>query len=280
MTTLFHVRLHLPWTWRLGARDESERGQFLDMLPELPADCLIAGDAGFVGYELAAGVIGSGRELLVRVGSNIRLLKKLGFVRESGDTVYVWPDKAARKNLPPLIFRLVVMQGPKHPIYLLTSVTNRRLLSDQQVIEIYKARWSIEVYHRHLKQTFGRRKLLSRRADNARIELEWSLIGLWAMALYATGELADYKIPLERMSMAGVLKSFRTMARDYLHPANSRRTLRILIRTSILDTYTRKQKTSRGYPRKKKPKAAGKPTIIIATTQQRQKAKQLQLSHP
>jgi len=276
LTTLFLVRLNLPWNWCFGSRGDSERGQLRQMLDDLPEKCLIAADAGFVGYDLAAEILSGGAQIVMRVGSNIRLLKKLGYVREKSGIVYLWPEKAVRKSQPPLVFRLIVMQGPKHPVYLITSVLDGKELSDQQVIEIYKARWGIEVYHRHLKQTFGRRKLLSRSSENARIELEWSLLAIWAMGLYAMVELSTQEIPLERLSFAGVLAAFREMARDYKHEANPRRTLRILLRNSILDTYERtKPKGSRDYPRKKKHKQAGAPDIQNATDQQQNEAKQL-----
>ena len=276
LTTLFVVRLNLPWNWRFGSRGESERGHLRLMLEDLPKNCLIAADAGFVGYDLAAEILKSGAQIVMRVGSNIRLLKKLGYVREKDGIVSLWPDKAARKDQPPLVFRLIVIQGPRHPVYLITSVLDTDVLSDQQVIEIYKARWSIEVYHRHLKQTFGRRKLLSRSSENAKIELEWSLLSLWAMGLYASVELHTQEIPLERLSFASVLSAFREMARDYLHVVNPGRTLRILLRQSLIDTYTRtRPKGNREYPCKKKRKPPGPPNIQEATKQQRDHAKRL-----
>ena len=64
------------------------------MLDSLPAPALIAADAGFISYELANAILANGRELLIRVGSNVRLLKKLGYARESDDIVYLWPNKA------------------------------------------------------------------------------------------------------------------------------------------------------------------------------------------
>lgn len=276
LTTLYLVGLHMPWNWQFGGRGESERGQLRLMLGDLPKKSLIVGDAGFVGYDLAVSILEHGAQLVIRVGSNVRLLTKLGCYRESGGLVYLWPEKAARKNNLPLIFRLVVIQGPKHPIYLITSVLDGQILSDAKVSEIYQARWSIEVFHRHLKQTFGRNKLLSHCNANAKIELEWALLSLWAMCLYASVELHSQGIALQRMSFAGVLDAFREIARDYLHPANRRRTLRILIRNALLDTYDRKKsKSSRDYPRKKKHKQPGKPEIKQATPGQRKQAKPL-----
>ena len=59
------------------------------MLDSLPLNALIAADAGFVGYEFLSSILSSGRHFLVRVGSNVRLLRKLGVVRESGKAPYV-----------------------------------------------------------------------------------------------------------------------------------------------------------------------------------------------
>src|SRR4029078_5890421 len=101
-----------------------------------------------------------------------------------GNTVYLWPDTAAKKNGPPLVLRLVVVNNGKHPVYLVTSVCSAKRLSDSQIVELYRRRWGIELFYRHLKQTFQRRKLRSTSAENARLELEWSLVGLWAMGFY------------------------------------------------------------------------------------------------
>ena len=100
------------------------------------------------------------------------------------------------------------------------------------------------------------------------------------MGLYASVELDRQGISLDRLSFAGVLSAFREMARDYTHLANPRRTLRILLRTSLIDTYQRAgPKASRNYARKKKHKSAGAPDIQIANKMQREHAKQL-AKHP
>ena len=100
-----------------------------------------------------------------------------------------------RANQPPLVLRLVVAQGGKHPVYLVTSVLDEATLSDKQVVEIYALRWGVELFDRHFKQTFERRKLRSRSADNAELEGTWSLLGLWAMSLHAQVELAARRCP-------------------------------------------------------------------------------------
>jgi IS4 transposase len=280
LTLLWHVGTGLPWTWRSGPTGSSEREHWRMMLPELPAAALIAADAGFVGYEYLRAVLESGRSVVLRVGSNVRLLRKLGWTKESGGTVYLWPDRAAAKQQAPLTLRLVVAQGGKHPVYLVTNLSQRRL-SDTQVIEIYRRRWGIELYFRHLKQTFQRRKLRSTSADLAQVELEWSLLGLWGMGLYAQAEQFKHDIPIETVSMAGVLRAFRRILRDYLHPVSPRHSLRALLRQAVRDSYLRKNKTSRDYPRKKQADPpAGPPEIKAATPAQVQHARQLHAELP
>jgi hypothetical protein len=277
LTTMFHVGLQLPWDWRIGPADSSERAHALDMLDQLPQNSLLAADAGFVGYDFASAVLTSGCELLVRVGSHVTLLQQLGWVRESQGTVYLWPDKASRRRQPPLVFRLLVVQGPRYPLYLITSVRSPHLLTDAQVADLYRARWGLEVYYRHLKQTFGRRKLRSGAAANARVELEWSLVGLWMLGLYAVRELPP-DVPPERLSMARALQAFRRIARDYLHPHERGRGLKHWLGKAVIDVYQRRHKASRDYPRKKNEKPAGPPIIKPATRQQIRHAKQLQQS--
>jgi Transposase DDE domain len=277
LTTMFHVGLHLPWDWRIGPCDSSERAHALAMLENLPEHCLLTGDAGFVGYDFTRTVLESGRELLVRVGANVKLLKQLGYVRESAGTVYLWPDKASRKQQLPLVLRMIVVQGPKHPLYLIVSVREHHKLTNRQVAQLYRARWGVEVYYRHLKQTFGRRKLRSASAANARVELEWSIVGLWGMGLLATAELNRRGISLRRLSMAAVLKAFRRTARDYLHPSDHRTTLRRQMGHALIDCYQRQNKASRNYPRKKQERPAGKPVIQYATKTQTNLAKRLKI---
>lgn len=136
------------------------------MLAELPEQALVVGDAGFVGYDYLQAVLASGRQVLVRVGSNVRLLRQLGWAKEGGNAVHFWPARGQQYG-PPVVLRLIVARGGKHPVYLVTSVL-RSALTDAQVVEIYRRRWGIELCFRHLKQTFQRRKLRSASAAHAR----------------------------------------------------------------------------------------------------------------
>src|SRR5438105_3097778 len=118
LTTMFHVGTGLPWDWRTGPSDSSERAHFQDMIEALPAGALVTADAGFVGYAYWKALIASQRHLLIRVGANVRLLKTLGYVQEHPGVVYLWPDREAARKQPPLVVRPGAGGGPRHPVYL------------------------------------------------------------------------------------------------------------------------------------------------------------------
>lgn len=275
LTTMWHTGTGLPWDWRTGAADSSERAHMREMLAGLPAGALITADAGFVGYEGLQEITTGGRHVLLRVGANVRLLKKLGYARELAGTVYLWPDREARRGNPPLALRLVVVHSGKHPVYLVTNILSPRELSNKQVIQLYARRWGVELFYRHLKQTFGRRKLLSREAQNARLEITWSLFGIWAMSLFALVEAVEQAVAPAKLSFAKLLLAFRRTMRDYLHPTDRGARLCERLRQAIIDRYERKSKASRNYPRKKKEKPPGVPTLLPATLAQIRQAKQI-----
>ncbi|MCA9025640.1 MAG: hypothetical protein KDA86_10550 [Planctomycetaceae bacterium] len=224
-----------------------------------------------MGYDFAQAVLSSGGGLLVCVWANVSLWKQMGYVRESMKTVYGWPEKAAAGSDPPLVTRHFIAQGPQHPIHLIVTLPPGQRLSDRQVADINRARWVIEVYYRHFKQTSARRKLRSHAANNTRDELEWSLVGLWFLLLYASDELNRQEILLDCLSAAGSLKAFRQIARDFYHAAETTNTLLQRLRHALIDTYPRTNKVSRDYHQIKQIcPTAGPPKIHRADKSQSQ----------
>jgi hypothetical protein len=276
LTMLYHVGLGLPWDWRQGPSDSSEREHLLDMAKDLPEKSLLALDAGFVGYKFWRTLDTSGVAFVARIGSNVRLLKNLGLVRREKDLVYVWPDQARRKQNPPLVLRLHALTDGREDVYLVTNVLEEERLSRSQMRDIYQARWGIETYYRDFKQTFGRRKLLSKTAENARLELDWSIIGLWAICLYGTAQQVAQGIGPQRRSVANLLHAFRLPLEQPKCPADEGEDLFHLIARAVKDTYKRtKSKASRNHPRKKQKHAIGKPIIQNATKEQQSAAKNI-----
>jgi hypothetical protein len=276
LTTLWHLGTQLPWSWRLGPCDSSERDHLSEMLGELPKDSLMVIDAGFYGYHLWHDMLAAGCQFVARVGSNVHLLKKLAYTRQRGNIVYCWPVREARRRQPPLTLRLVVLKGNRHPVYLVTSVLSAKRLSRTDVARLYERRWGIEVFYRDLKQTFDRRKLRSRNAANAYTEAQWSLLGLWAMALHAQYYQQAQKLDPSRLSCAGMLRAYRRAMREYKSRPEVGEDLSSMLRIAIKDDYQRtKPKTNLDYPRKRAKRPPRKPRIRNATKWQVTRAKQL-----
>lgn len=280
LTLLWHVGSGLPWAWRTGPSGSSERGHLEEMLAELPEQSLITADAGFYGYEFWNTILNAGHHFVIRVGANVRLIRQLGYARDHEHTVYFWPDQMAKKSKPPLTLRLIVIHTGKHPMYLVTDLSKSQL-SDQQAATIYGARWGIELFFRTFKQTFGRRKLRSRSAVNAKLELDWSLLSLWCMCLLGQRELAENGEEPTYLSPAKTIKAFQSTLSDYrVRPEDHKQSLWGRLRNALLDDYQRTgSKTSRSYPRKKKRHRIGAPKILQATKQQIDAAKELKKQH-
>lgn len=282
LTLFWHVGTGLPWAWRTGPSGSSERQHLQEMLPELPENTLITADAGFMGYDFWSAVMAAGQNFVIRAGANVRLLKKLGFSREYENTVYLWPNWAAEKELPPLMLRVVWVHNGKHPMCLITNVMNKKRLNDRQIAEIYKARWGVELFFRTFKQTFDCQKLRSHTAENAKLEAEWSLVALWAVCLLAQREMTRAGRDPCRLSPAGAIKAIQQVLCHYRNrPDGPTESLAWMLRNALQDDYQRtSSKTARAYPTKRKRERTGVPTIANASKAQVAAALQFRKTRP
>lgn len=270
VTLIWNLGTQLMWDWKAGPSNASETEHLEEMLGSLPSHSVLVADAGFIGYDLWNAVFEAGHDWVVRVGANVKLLKKLGFSREYKSTVYYWPNAMREQGRPPMVFRLLRIDGGKHPVYLITNLKHSEL-SNRELSDLYRRRWGIEVYYRILKCVYGRSKLRSGNADNAMVELEWSLVGLWAagtMALCQTG------IDPPKLSMAGVIRSLQTTITHYRVSPDADEDLVTSLAKSVIDHYQRKSKAlrnptilTRNY------RASREPNIVDANQKQMRKAK-------
>jgi hypothetical protein len=104
VTMMWHMGLGLPWCWKLGPSNASERNHVKEMLEigHFFADTLFVGDAGFVGYDFWRAITDRGHHFMVRVGANVNLLTGLCTQQRDGkEIVYCWPHTTMNANDAP-----------------------------------------------------------------------------------------------------------------------------------------------------------------------------------
>jgi hypothetical protein len=258
LTSLWHLGVHCWYDGRVGPARTSERAMLRDMLDDLPERTRLVGDAGFVGYDLCAELTRRGVAFLLRVGRNIQLLTRLGLAREGPGTVYLWPH--GRRGQPPLRLRLVAVGCGKRRVYLLTGVLDRRRLSHQQAADFYRRRWGVETAYRAVKQTLGRRALLSRAADLAKWELVGIFLAAWALSLvslFARGARAQKRA----WSPARTIQALRQALEHAGRPGPSLRRRLAQALAELAPPGRKKKKTRQHWPRQKTDPPCGAPDI-------------------
>ncbi len=262
VTMVWHLGAELPWQWKLGTANASERAHLLSLQDSLPEDSLLTADAGFAGYEYWASLIESRIHFIIRVGSGVHLLKELGEWQQNDDRIWLWPAHVARNSLPPLKLRLVKVQGKQGSVWLVTSVLSHQRLSDAAIGEIYRQRWKLEVFFRDFKRTFGKHKQLSRTPEHARVELHWSLMSLSVVLLDARLKRQQLKQQQRdqqhRTSVSGLLRVIRRAFDDGFRTSVD---FFQAIQQAVIDRYHRVSKSRRACPQRRTRKPPGQPNI-------------------
>lgn len=275
LTLLWHMGLQMPWSWKTGPSYAAERDHFREMLgtQPFPKNTLFCCDAGFTGYELWKAMSDAGHSFLIRVGANVTLLCKLGYVRERAGIVYCWPDAAARKGQPPLVLRHLRLRVGKCLMHLVTNVLDEKALTNDEAVRLYQLRWGVELQFRTVKQTFGRRKLRSRTPERASVELDWALLGLWLIQLFAIKEQLEIGAIPEHCSVALAIQVVReTFRRWWERPDEP---FASKLQGATKDNHRRhRSKKARYCPDYKDKPAAGSPVIRTATPWHKARIKQ------
>lgn len=280
ITTMWHMALGLPWAWRIGRGNSSERGHLLSMLDEAPSRALLVMDAGFTGYELLKSIIASNRDVLLRVGRSVELLRDLYDVEHVHDqTVALWPKYAQRDGKPSLMLRLIEVRcrgkakgarrrcSAGRVMYLLTSVLDAARLSDEQAAALYRKRWGVELCYRSLKQTLASRTLRAHAPATVLFEMHGLMLGLMLLGLMSVTVLISQQIDPLRWSVAASLRIMRRAMRHPDQPYDWREELA----RAIKDSYERETKSTRPWPRKKShDQPPGKPNVRTATKKEKQ----------
>jgi len=276
--------LRLPWMWRLGPSNSSERAHVMEMIGagKFPKNTLFCGDAGFVGFPLWSHITQSNGHFLVRVGANVSLLSESADyeIGENG-IVLCWPRDMQGKQ-PPLRLRLVKVRLGRNVAYLLTNVLNPKKLTITRMLQLYKMRWGIEVEFRGLKQTLDRVKLRCRNDRRLLAELDWSLMAMAVAELFALKEQLA-KTPKScgqdrptrdpaRRSLANTMRAIRSCLRSADSIPRAGRDLPALLRKAITDGYhRRKPKRARYRPPNPDKKPLGAPKVRKINAQEKKR---------
>jgi hypothetical protein len=290
ITMLWHMSLRLPWMWKLGPSNSSERAHVMEMISagEFLKNTLFCGDAGFVGYPLWANIAGQGLYFLVRVGANVNLLAETAgcVIHRNKGMVFCWPLAAQKKNLPPLRLRLVKVRIGRQWMWMLTNVLEPSRLTTEQIVKFYKMRWGIEVEFRGLKQTLDHSKLRCRNSARVMAELNWSIMAMAIAELFALkeqlamspSEARAKKLPRDpkKRSLANTVRAIRhclTHLKDVPEPDED---IRSMLQCAVTDSYVRKSsKRARYRPPNPDKKPLGDPKIRKLTAKEKKKLKTL-----
>lgn len=272
VTALVHLRLGLPWAWRLGKGTASERSHLLQMLSVLPAAALLVTDAGYFGFQLATQLVERKIFFLLRMSSNVTLYttETVAMANYQEGLVYYFPGKKEKQEKP-LRLRLIRIRAKKkkQDVWLLTNVLEPARLSAATAAQFYRWRWENEGQFRAYKRTLAKVKMVSRCVRLVHREAEGSLLalqlmlaqGVLAMRPMVPGERAPVCSPRKvllaiRQEMYGLLR--RGHAKFYERLTQATRERRD--RTSA--------KATRVWPRRKPHKAPKPPTLLKLTAQQ------------
>lgn len=284
ITMMWNMNLRLPWTWRLGPSNSSERDHVREMLEqeEFPENTLFCGDAGFVGYPLWSSICKlPNKHFLVRVGGNVNLISEKADIKKcGGGVVLCWPKGRMDSGDPPLRLRLLKVKVGKTTMWMLTSVLDARKLSKKQIIRIYKMRWGIEVEFRGLKQTIDKHTLRCRNSDRLLVELDWSIRAMAVGELIALREQfraddnSDATYDPQDRSLANTMRSLRKCMRQ-LHKYSTRdEGLLYALSQAVVQRYhNHTDKRSRYLPKNPDKKPLGDPTIRKLNANQSSKLK-------
>lgn len=286
ITMMWHMGLRLPWKWRLGPTDSSERSHVKEMIEagNFPENTLFCGDAGFVGFPLWSAIAQSGASFLVRVGANVSLLRESSDceLRKKG-LVLCWP-RNYRSEQRPLRLRLAKLRIGKTKVWLLTNVLDEAKLPQKQMITFYKMRWGIEIEFRGLKQTLDGSKLRCRNDQRVLAELHWAIMAMAVAELFALkeqlasrGRTTKEQDDPSRRSLANTMRAIRSCIRRPDSIPDSGEDLATLLRLAITDNYQRKRpKRARYRPRNPDKKKLGDPVVMTMTANEKRKLRQLE----
>ena len=285
ITMIWHMSLRLPWTWRLGPSNSSERGHVLEVLQQEPfaENTLFCGDAGFIGYDFWKAILAAQTNFLVRVGGNVNLLsEKADIKRLGGGIVLCWPKGKMNTGAAPLRLRVIKIKIGKTTMWMLTSVLDPKKLPKKKIVRYYKMRWGVEVEYRGLKQTIDKRNLRCRNSNRIYVELDWSIRAMAFAELIALREqiprenkqqaVSEFVYDTKDRSLANTMRALRRCMRNLNKYADPSSDLLSQLSSALVQKYNnRTDKRARYRPKNPDKKPLGEPKIRKLTCRERER---------
>lgn len=196
LTAVVHLQSGLPWSWRVGKGDASERVHLLHLLPTLPRWALVVTDAGYQAYQVALRVAESSLFFLMRVSSQTtfyvadteletstgayREVTKAAMAKWRDGAVYYWPTEAQHSQGKPIQVRLLRLKARKktNDVWLVTNVLDATRLTVAAAGKYYRMRWENEGYFRTYKQTLKKVTLRGRTVAAVHREVLGSMLAV------------------------------------------------------------------------------------------------------
>lgn len=273
-TSIVHLTLGFPWCWRFGRGGKaSERSHLIAMLRWLPKTALLVADAGYVGYQVVATMVGANVWFLIRMSSQATFYTEtdepLEQFREG--IVYYWPKTQQNERKPPIRGRLIRVHSERYKVdvWLFTNVMDPETLTREMAATCYRWRWENEGFFRTYKRTLKKVVLSSRTLRLVHREAEASMIA--TQLLLCQGALA---MPAPRQGGLPVMCSARRVLLEIRRDMTGRPTrgkpFAERISRAQRDRRSRTSpKQKREWPRRKDHKPPHPPLLLRMTDQQK-----------
>ena len=156
--TLMSVPTHLVLDARFGVYKTSEMTYARELLPSIPDNSLTILDRGFLSAELLFNMVARGtqRHFLIPAKSNTKWKLIDGTDEDGTVEMEVSNEAMALDATLPATWRaraIRIADGKGKLVYLLTSLTDRKLFRAKQLVDCYWRRWEIETSYRELKHS-------------------------------------------------------------------------------------------------------------------------------
>ena len=208
----------------MGARDQSEQRLFARLWRYLPKGSLALGDRNFCSFVNVAGLLLRQVQSVFRLHASRSHDLRKGKRLAKNERLMTWTKPPhCPKYLSPVLFALlpeslsirVVRLAVGLPgfrtrrIYLATTLTDRAKYSAEQLAQLYRQRWRIELAFRCLKTILRLEHLRckSPKTVSKEILVHWVAYNLVRHVLWTAGQL--YEVDPQRLSFKGALDTVR-----------------------------------------------------------------------